>query len=238
MGMKTRHMLLAALSYVLPLLVLQTPAQNTVVKPTPVSEKKRVRHVKDLLGAKAAQKMGATHPKLPEVMDEFIYEKMKASLKSARVLEVRQIAEAVVSEANAYGFDPIFLMAVIKHESRFNAEARGGHGEIGLMQLKPSTGAWIAKEADLPWWGEESLLDPIQNIRLGTAYLAYLRDRWPDRGLYVSAYNMGQKRLRELLVKKKTPKIYLGNVLEKYQQLYSEVLIEVQASVVAVAANK
>ncbi|HEX4924852.1 MAG TPA: lytic transglycosylase domain-containing protein [Bdellovibrionales bacterium] len=235
--MKTRHMILMALSYVIPLLVFQAIAKNTVVNPTPVSESQRVRHVKDLLGAKIAHRMGATHPKLPEVMDDFIYEKVKASLKSARTLETRQIAEAIVAEANRHGFDPIFLIAVIKRESQFNAEARGRHGEIGLMQLKPSTGAWIAKEASLPWWGEDSLLDPVQNIRLGAAYLSYLRNRWPHKGQYVSAYNVGPKKLRHLLAKNKTPKIYLGSVLENYEKLYSEVLIEVQSTGVAVAAK-
>lgn len=183
----------------------------------------RLDHVKDLLGHKLARKVGAMNPQVPHVLDKFIYEKIKSSIGAKKKIRARQVANAVIEEANRHGFDPVFLLAVIQRESSFNSEARGDFGEIGLMQIKPDTGEWMAKKANLKWKGESSLLDPVQNVRIGSAYLAWLRKRLPAQGLYVSAYNMGPKNVRELLAKNTMPKEYLGDVLENYETLYSEV---------------
>ncbi|MEQ1878874.1 MAG: lytic transglycosylase domain-containing protein [Bdellovibrionia bacterium] len=190
-----------------------------------MSNGKRLDHVKDLLGHKLARKVGAMDARVPHVLDKFIFEKVKNSIGNRKKIRARQVANAVIEEANRHGFDPMFLLAVIKRESSFNEEARGDFGEIGLMQIKPDTGEWIAKKSNLKWKGERSLLDPVQNIRIGSAYLAYLRKRLPTQGLYVSAYNMGPKNVRELLAKNSTPKEYLTDVLDNYEDLYSEVHI-------------
>ncbi|MFX5793561.1 transglycosylase SLT domain-containing protein, partial [Acinetobacter baumannii] len=68
-------------------------------------------------------------------------------------------------------------VAVIDTESSFRPNARGSHGEIGLMQLKPSTAQWIARRHGLPWWGPATLLDPAAIVRLGAAYLSDIRNR-------------------------------------------------------------
>src|SRR5690606_21992361 len=124
-------------------------------------------------------------------------------------------------EANQAGLDPIFLLSLILRESQLNPEARGRHGEIGLMQLKPSTAEWIAKKADLRWQGEMSLIDPSQNIRLGVAYIQHLRHRYQRHSLfYISAYNMGPKRLQQIVNEKRMPGKYAGQIMDIYTDYY------------------
>src|SRR5262245_721011 len=46
--------------------------------------------------------------------------------------------------AGEYKLDPLWVMALIKVESRFAASARSPRGAVGLMQLLPSTAHDIA----------------------------------------------------------------------------------------------
>lgn len=139
---------------------------------------------------------------------------------SARV--ARETAKAIVGEANRRGVDPLLLMAIIEHESGFRPHARGRHGEIGLMQIRPESAAWIASRAGLPYEGPEQLKNPIFNIRLGAAYVGFLRARLNGPSLqYLSAYNMGAGAVRAKLKLGTKPKIYVAGVLGRYQGLRS-----------------
>ena len=42
--------------------------------------------------------------------------------------------------------DPFLVAAVIKNESNFDRKAVSKVGAIGLMQIMPDTGAWIAEQ--------------------------------------------------------------------------------------------
>lgn len=46
-----------------------------------------------------------------------------------------------------YRVDPFLAVAVIKNESNFKPEAKSKAGALGLMQITPETGAWIAPNA-------------------------------------------------------------------------------------------
>ncbi|MEO7251133.1 MAG: lytic transglycosylase domain-containing protein, partial [Arenimonas sp.] len=62
----------------------------------------------------------------------------------------------------------------------------------GLMQLLPGTGALTARRLGEPWQGSESLYEPATNIRLGTAYLRQMLDRFDGAAyLAIAAYNAG-----------------------------------------------
>lgn len=115
-------------------------------------------------------------------------------------------------------------MAIIETESGFKTKKRGRHGEIGLMQIKPSTARWIAKKTKLPWHGKKQLEDPATNIKIGAAYLAFLRKEFSEhKYLYLSAYNMGSKNVRKSMKKRVTPKKYAARVLRHYRAFYSRV---------------
>ncbi len=47
---------------------------------------------------------------------------------------------------------------------------------------------------NLKYTDKHTLHDPVENVRLGTAYLDYLRGRFTNHAqLYISAYNMGKR---------------------------------------------
>jgi soluble lytic murein transglycosylase len=110
--------------------------------------------------------------------------------------ELEELARTVVREARRHDFDPALVVAVIHVESRFDAYAVSPVNALGLMQVLPSTGAWLAPDVGVEWRGPETLFDPVSNVRLGVAYLRQLTDRY-DGSLRTAllAYNWGPGRI-------------------------------------------
>ncbi|HXH31507.1 MAG TPA: lytic transglycosylase domain-containing protein [Bacteriovoracaceae bacterium] len=174
---------------------------------------------KDFLIAKATT---ALNPKTHQI---FINTKITSTLKKRLPKIYRssagQISKTIISEAARYGLDPLIITAVIASESNFNPKAIGPVGEIGLMQLRTSTAKWISRKMKIPWKGEQSLRNPNVNIRIGTAYLSYLRQQFVGKSgyLYLAAYNMGIGSVNRVLARKVEPKIYSHKVMKNYLAL-------------------
>lgn len=99
----------------------------------------------------------------------------------------------IVYESLAQRYDPVFVAAVIKSESAFNSFARSHKGALGLMQIMPKTGAWLASQANM---GPVRLTDPRSNLKLGIAYLKQLEEGYGgNRVLTLIAYNWGPGRV-------------------------------------------
>ncbi|MNT41810.1 Soluble lytic murein transglycosylase precursor [compost metagenome] len=164
-----------------------------------------------------------------------IYKKVQAQLSAPWKGQALNIAHTVITESTKYELDPVFVLAVIKTESRFNPMTLGGHGEIGLMQIKPDTAEWIAKKYNLPWNGNKTLENPSANIRIGLAYMDYLRNEFKGAPRsYVSAYNMGPGNVRKLAAQNIKPQEYSLRVMKNYFEIYS--LLK-ENSTTVVAAN-
>lgn len=96
------------------------------------------------------------------------------------------------------GWDWRLLSAVVYHESRFFMESVSRRGAVGLMQVMKSTAAA---------YGVEDLYDPAENIKAGTAYLAYLKKRYESKGMdsanvvkfTLAAYNAGENRIQDCI---------------------------------------
>jgi soluble lytic murein transglycosylase len=64
----------------------------------------------------------------------------------------------------------------------------------------PATGRKVAKQIQLSYSGLNTLTDPGSNIRLGTAYLAQMAERFDgNRVLATAAYNAGPHRVESWL---------------------------------------
>jgi hypothetical protein len=101
----------------------------------------------------------------------------------------KDLAAAIVREAIAQEYDPVFVAAVIKSESAFNSLARSHKGAQGLMQIMPKTGAWLADQQSIP---RGKLTDPGHNLKLGISYLKQLEQEYGgNRVLTLIAYNWG-----------------------------------------------
>lgn len=154
---------------------------------------------------------------------QFILDTVKNSLSDEQKGKAFEIARSVIMEANHHKMDPLFLLAVIHTESKFNINALGTHGEIGLMQLLPKTAKWLAPQAGLP--SDFDLHEPAVNIRLGATYLAFLRRSFKNRGpRYVSAYNMGSANVRRLIADHVEPRAYANRILSSYEQIYTSLI--------------
>jgi soluble lytic murein transglycosylase len=136
--------------------------------------------------------------------------------------KVNRISQAIYRESRRYQIDPLLVVAVIEHESRFNPTTRGSHGEIGLMQIKPATAAWICQVNQTPWHGAMSLEDPVINIELGTAYLAMMKERFSKRQFYLAAYNAGPGNIRRQIRQRSVPRHYAFQVMRNYRRFHGE----------------
>ena len=86
--------------------------------------------------------------------------------------------------AAEHAVDARLLHAIVTVESAYNPQARSHAGALGLMQVVPATGKRF---------GASNLLDPLQNLRAGTAYLVWLNKRFNGNlELMLAAYNAGE----------------------------------------------
>ncbi len=133
--------------------------------------------------------------------------------------EEKYIASVIVSESMKYGFDPLFILAVIKVESSFNHKAVSYKNAQGLMQIMPPVGAELAEELQIPW-DELTLFNPITNIKIGVYFLYKLTKRFKqNQRMVLAAYNFGPAALNNLI--KEGKNIYFEYpllVLDKYKK--------------------
>lgn len=106
----------------------------------------------------------------------------------------------IYEAATRHNVPPLLVKAVIWRESKFNALARGGVGEIGLMQIRSDTAVldWT-RETGNPPPDRAALFVPELNIEIGTWYLAQgLRAyrNYPEAKfkLSLACYNAGASR--------------------------------------------
>jgi soluble lytic murein transglycosylase len=192
----------------------------------PLSRKQRkirIKHAHELLGRyykKSSVNVGESIPKINSAVYHWTREHLPPKYRD----QSGTIAQTIIDQSTKHGFDPVFLMSVIEGESSWRPEKIGGVGEIGLMQIRPSTAKWMASRAGVKWKGDKTLFDPCKNIKIGAAYLSYLRDRFDDHArLYLAAYNMGQSNVDQALDKNIWPKDYPIHIMKRYVSFYETV---------------
>ncbi|MCR4440454.1 MAG: transglycosylase SLT domain-containing protein [candidate division KSB1 bacterium] len=141
---------------------------------------------------------------------------------------VRAIGREIYDMSIKYdNLDPDLICATITHESArtWDSTVVSAAGAMGLMQIMPATGAYLAALEGIQWTtAEEILFNPIYNIRLGCRYLSMLIDAYEvDGGL--AAYNSGPKRAERWLASNRNNQVlyretrgYIPAVLRLYDQ--------------------
>jgi len=90
-----------------------------------------------------------------------------------------------------------YLYAIARQESALNPYAESPVGARGLMQLMPATAKETARKIGFAYKGRDQLLDPNVNIRLGSAYINQLLEKYDgNRLLATAAYNAGPHRVK------------------------------------------
>ncbi|WP_425061384.1 Soluble lytic murein transglycosylase [Sporomusa carbonis] len=146
--------------------------------------------------------------------------------------------EAVYTYALEYDLNPFLVAGVIRTESKFIASALSPKGALGLMQIMPETGRWIAEQLEQKDFMIADLTDPDVNIRFGTWYLASLKKEFAgNEVLYLAAYNGGRGNVKQWMqrygwstdfddieqIPFKETREYVEKVLynkKRYQELY------------------
>lgn len=106
--------------------------------------------------------------------------------------KIRQQYDTHISELSfKYGVDSDLVYAVIKSESKFNTHAVSRTGAIGLMQIMPETGKFIADKLNIDF-NENMLYNAADNLNFGIWYLSYLYKKFPDYKVLLCAYNAGE----------------------------------------------
>jgi soluble lytic murein transglycosylase len=107
-----------------------------------------------------------------------------------------------------YDVDPLLLAAVIRAESKFFPRAKSEAGALGLMQIVPETGTWVASEMGLADFTPDKLFDPVINVQVGACYLRGLLEEFDeDTVLALAAYNCGRGNLKQWLQTRMEPAV-------------------------------
>ena len=121
---------------------------------------------------------------------------LTASLDNRTEWSLQRYGETVRKYSSRYDMDWRLVMAVMKHESRFSANAVSDRGAFGLMQIMPATQLEIAGKL-----GVEETASPFNNIKAGIFHLQQLyraiecSDEENHIRLTLAAYNSGLNRV-------------------------------------------
>jgi soluble lytic murein transglycosylase-like protein len=131
-----------------------------------------------------------------------------------QMIAAQPYAELVSAAATANEVPAALLHAVIRAESRYNADATSAKGAGGLMQLMPDT----AREM-----GVKDVYDPKANIQGGAKYLKRLLTLFDnDIALAVAAYNAGPQAVLSrggVIPPFAETQRYVPDVLRQYRRL-------------------
>jgi len=99
--------------------------------------------------------------------------------------------------ATQVALDHSLVFGLIRQESRFWAEAVSSAGAIGLMQVMPATGKWIATQLKATDYRPSQLADISVNTGFGAYYLRTVLDQMGgSEPMAAASYNAGPGRAR------------------------------------------
>lgn len=99
----------------------------------------------------------------------------------------------IITYSEKNNVDPFLIAAIIKNESNFKHKAVSGVGAVGLMQIMPDTGRWIAEQMGLADYKDSDLYQTRTNIRMGCWYVGELEHEFQHNlVLLMIAYNAGR----------------------------------------------
>jgi soluble lytic murein transglycosylase-like protein len=141
--------------------------------------------------------------------------------------EAYEIANEIYEMSMKYtNLNVDLICAMITHESAgtWNPRVVSKANAMGLMQIMPVTGFFLAEYESITWTSpEEVLFNPINNLRIGTRLIAALITRYGIEG-GLAAYNGGEKQAAIWLANGKDGK-FLPDETREYvpavQKLYA-----------------
>jgi len=123
--------------------------------------------------------------------------------------------EELLKQGRLRKIDPRFLLAIMKQESSFKANAKSPAGARGLLQLVYDTAIKYNNAAGYPIFKADDLYTPAINIAIGSVYVAELKKEFG--GLYeaiAASYNGGEDNVQRWMnrTRPKDPGVFASEV--------------------------
>lgn len=113
-----------------------------------------------------------------------------------------------------YNIDFSLVMALMEHESSYDADVVSRTNDYGLMQINQVNHEWLTETI-----GVTDYLDPYQNIRAGCFILRKLFEKYQSADMVLMAYNMGEAGASRLWEQGIFSTSYSESVLDIQRQL-------------------
>lgn len=136
--------------------------------------------------------------------------------------------DLAAAEAEANGFQPFLLLALVRQESFFDPDAQSSAGALGLTQVIPSTADEIAGQLDATDFTYIDLLRPNVSIRFGSHYLGNQLELFEgDLSAALAAYNGGPgNSLRWREAAPTDPDVFLETIDLSETRAYVQLVLE------------
>jgi soluble lytic murein transglycosylase len=148
--------------------------------------------------------------------------------------------DLIIAAGRRYGVDPSLVKAVVWQESRFDPDARGTVGELGLMQVTEDAALeWVSFER-IKGFHKDHLLDPRTNTLAGTYYLGKMVRRYAQTDdalpFALADYNAGRGNVLKWMtgpaktnglaftqsIRFPSTQAYVGSVATRFRKYQSE----------------
>jgi soluble lytic murein transglycosylase len=176
------------------------------------------KYLKALALEKAGKKADANvvYASIPNTLTSFFGGLAADKLAGSRVQKIGQatpklyadypvmFATQVVKHAKKQKIDPRFVLAIMKQESSFRANAKSPAGARGLIQLVFDTAIKYKDEAGYRNLKPDDLYSPEINVAIGSIYIRELKDEFD--GMYeaiAASYNAGEDNAARWLARTK-----------------------------------
>lgn len=150
----------------------------------PVKDKKPVvKAAVEEEGEEGVDTVLPTHDLITDVLERYIKEHDEKPVSRKKLLQYIKWADKRTKDTK---IDPLWIMAMMWQESRFQKVVESSSGALGLLQILPNTAKFLGVSPS-------ELNDPETNIDTSIKYLSYLLDRY-DGNLRTAtiAYNQGE----------------------------------------------
>lgn len=129
-----------------------------------------------------------------------------------------RLQEYVFYLSEAYDIDFTFVMALIQHETNFEAGAISSTDDYGLMQINSVNHTYLAEEL-----GITDFLDPYENVKAGMFILRKLFEKYETPEKVLMAYNMGETGAARLWEQGIFEVNYSKEILQKQAEYAAEI---------------
>lgn len=99
--------------------------------------------------------------------------------------------EYILEYSEVYKVDPYMMFALFRTESAFDPKAVSPVGAMGLGQIMPDTGQWLAEKMSLEVYSEDMLYIPATSIEMSCYYMNMLIGMFESTDTALAAYNAG-----------------------------------------------